>query len=474
MKIAALLAILALAGCGPKPPPQSPENPNAADAGPMQETPDAGESPKPLSCEPTMSWKPRSWAGAPPVFVAPLANAAAGTGTKEDPYGDLQRALDVAPNGAIVFLAPGQYTATAAPYTDPTCGNCGLDKPRTPAATRGFVLRGKSLAIIGAGQGQSTLVTRAGYGVFIEDACEVLLKGLTITGGVRDPDGDASDAAVFVRRSRAVLQKVSLRDNAGLINGKDYPGIAGVLCREKSDVLILDSAIENNSWDGVAVYREASLRIFGSRINGGNGVGVGVTWNGRALVVNNRISSYWKGIGAFVESKVEARNNVVRDNLGWGVWAAQSGELVAVNNTIAYNDNLGIYVGDPNTIGRVENNIIAFNGFGRLGGYGADVFGRGGVRGPGFHKNRILIRYNGLFGNKDSNWVAADGATPVPIAEWGADNAELDPGFVSEQDLALGVGSKAVSAGNPQVLDRDGSRSDLGATGGPDVGKTGP
>jgi hypothetical protein len=474
MKNVAVLAGLVIAACGPKTAPPSPESAGAADAGLTPATSDAGESPSPLSCEPTMSWKPRSWANAPMVFVAPLGNAAAGTGTKEDPYGDLQRALDASPNDALVFLAPGQYSATPAPYTDPSCGNCSLDKPRTPAASRGFAVRSKSLAIIGAGQGQSVLVTRAGYGLLIEDACEVLVKGLTITGGIRDPDGDASDAAVFVRRSRVVLHKVTLRDNVGLINGKGFPGIAGVLCREKSDVLILESSIENNSWDGVAVYRDGSLRIFGSRIHDGNGVGVGVTWNGRALVVNNRISSYWKGIGAFVESRVEARNNVVRDNLGWGLWVAQRSELVAVNNTIAYNDNLGLYVGDPDASGRVENNLITFNGFGRLGGYGADVFGRGGIRGPGGATNRVQLGYNGLFGNKDTNWVGADSVTTVPTTDWGATNTEIDPKFMSEQDLTLGTGSKAVNAGNPQVQDQDGSRSDLGATGGPDARKSGP
>jgi hypothetical protein len=48
---------------------------------------------------------------------------------------------------------------------------------------------------------------------------------------------------------------------------------------------VLRSAIRNNSGDGVAVYRGGHLRMVGSRVERGNGVAVGVTWDGRAHVV---------------------------------------------------------------------------------------------------------------------------------------------------------------------------------------------
>jgi hypothetical protein len=42
-----------------------------------------------------------------------------------------------------------------------------------------------------------------------------------------------------------------------------------------------------------------------------------------------------------------------------------------------------------------------------------------------------------------------------------------DPGFVSLVDFHLKAGSKAIDRGNPAIKDPDGSRSDMGAYGGP-------
>jgi predicted outer membrane repeat protein len=73
-------------------------------------------------------------------------------------------------------------------------------------------------------------------------------------------------------------------------------------------------------------------------------------------------------------------------------------------------------------------------------------------------------------------WALVQGAATVTDGEvTTADLAEGDPRFVvyehqmaaSELDLRLLRGSPAIDAGNPELLDADGSRSDLGAYGGP-------
>ena len=106
--------------------------------------------------------------------------------------------------------------------------------PRTKLTSVGFSIQGKTIAIQGADRSSTQLVTGAGYGVLVEDA-DVALWDLTITGGVRAEDGNATDAAVVVRRSAALIENVAIEDNTDLRDGTDtYPGIAGVAGREES------------------------------------------------------------------------------------------------------------------------------------------------------------------------------------------------------------------------------------------------
>ncbi|MEW5741310.1 MAG: right-handed parallel beta-helix repeat-containing protein [Myxococcota bacterium] len=433
---------------------------------------DAGAPGEPPSCAPTMAWKPRVFTGAT-YFVRPGASPG-GAGTEEDPWLGLQHALDEAPDGAVLFLSEGTFEAAPRAYEDPSCGNCSPATQRAVPATVGFVLTGKSLALVGAGEGRTVLKTNAGYGFLVEDACEVALSGVTVTGGVRDPDGAAADGAVVVRRSRLTLQAVSLADNSGLLPGGGYPGIAGLMLREGADVLVMDSRIERNSWDGVTVFDDGRLRLYGSRVSQGNGVGVGVTWSGRALLVNNDISAYWKGIGSFVNAHVEARNNVVHHHLGWGVWVTQNARLDIVNNTIAYNDLLGVSLSGPNVTGTFVNNLVAFNGLFQRRAYPANTFGaQAGVRGDKPASSAFSPAFNVLFGNRTQDWVLADGVTVLSAADLGS-NRFVDPRLVSELDLRLSPGSPAIDSGDPAILDLDGTRSDVGAQGGPDAQRRGP
>lgn len=478
--------VLACAACPPPPaghdagpeadagPPADSGAPADAgyDAGPADAGVDAGPVDAGDPCARTMDWSPRPFGG-PAVYVSAAASRDGGTGTQADPYGDLQRAIDAAPDGAVLRLSAGNYAATATPYVDPACANCAVGSTKTPAATRGFIIKDKRfLAIEGAGPGSTTLITNAGYGVFVEDACEVHLLEVAVTGGKRDPDGDASNGAVFARRARVVLNNVTITNNLELLPGNSYPGIIGVVCREDSDVLVLGCTITDNSWDGVAVYKQGRVRVFASRIARGKGVGVGVTFDGKAQVVSSDISYYWKGIGAFVDARVEARNNTVHEQLGWGLWAAGRGYLDAVNNTVAYNDQLGVFLGDPETTGRFVNNVVAFNGLDRWKSYPAATFGQGGIRGPAGAANPFAPAHNVLFGNRTVDWLGTDGGTPA--VEWGSTNLNVDPKFAGEYALRPSAGSPLVDSGDPAILDKDGSRSDVGATGGPDYGRTRP
>lgn len=458
--------LLLIAGCSSPAADPAPVAP-AEEAPPARETPSGGDEPSPepsapavpTACSASMDWKPFAFQG--PVVAV-------------DAGDDLQAAIDAAPDGAILELAAGDFRATPAAYVDPTCGNCGPSDPKKPQASVGFVVKGKSLLLRGAGKGVTKLTTSAGYGVLVEDACEVHFEGLTITGGKRDADGAAADAAVVARRSRVALIDASIRDNKELMPGNGYPGIAGVMCREGSDVLVLRSELTNNSWDGVAVYRGGHVRVIASKIAGGNGAAVGATWDGRAKIVASDLSRYWKGVGSFQDARVEVHASFVHHNLGWGLWAADRGELVATNDTVAYNDQLGVYLASSTTKGTFVNDLVAYNGANATGAYSPSTFGRGGMRGFAATESPFSIGYVVLFSNQGGDWITPDAQGAVPEASWGATTKALDPKLVSATDLRPAPGSPLLGAGDPAITNADGSRSHIGATGGPYAGMTDP
>ena len=253
--------------------------------------------------------------------------------------------LAVAQGGPVTIrLAGGDYHLTPVETTEPTCGNC--EDPDTEVAmTVGLAVVTDGVRLIGSETGEPAVIhTHAGYGIFVNGASGALLENLVITGGVRDPDGNATDAAVVVKNGEATIRNCVIRDNIGdpEIIRERIVGVMGITGREGSKIRIEGNRIVRNSWDGIALYRGAEAHIAGNVIDGvdkatgseaggGRGVAIGVTWDGRAEIVGNLVTRYWKGIGLFVDARATVRENVVEEMLTWGIayWDAGKGRPVA-------------------------------------------------------------------------------------------------------------------------------------------------
>lgn len=259
----------------------------------------------------------------------------------------LQTLLDTLSDSATVELEAGRYVLEPVPYEDPACGNCEDATERVPA-TRGLRLTGSAIRLVGdtLDPGSVVIETRAGYGVLFDGCTRCSLRGITVTGGARDPDGRATSAGIVVRGGPVVVEDCRITDNLGdsaIVHGETIAGVAGVAVREGGDLQLRRCEITRNSWDGVALYRGANAIIednlidgvdaaSGGRHGGGRGVGIGVTWDGRASILGNRVTRYWKGIGAFVDARVDVRLNVVEEILTWGLayWGPEGGRPEAL------------------------------------------------------------------------------------------------------------------------------------------------
>ncbi len=250
-----------------------------------------------------------------------------------------------------VHLASGEYFLNPKSIIDSTCGNC--EDPNIPIpATAGLIISGKNIKLIGPEDRSAIIHTNSGYGLFIKNCDDCIIENLSITGGIRDTSAFASDAAIVVKNRNATIKNNKIYENLGdsLIISKNIVGIMGICGRENSKIEIIENEILCNSWDGIALYRNSEAIILrniidgidkgrGRKPKGGRGVGIGVTWNAKALIEENLISRYWKGIGIFVDANCTIRYNIMEDLITWGIafWDAGKGKPVAkIENNIIY------------------------------------------------------------------------------------------------------------------------------------------
>ena len=263
----------------------------------------------------------------------------------------LQAVLSGKVDSLEIYLQPGDYYLSPTSITDSTCGNCEEPNQFVPA-TAGLEISGSYVRITGPENRSAVIHTNAGYGIYFNHCKRGIIENLSVTGGIRDPDGNATDAAIVIKNSAVTIRNNHIYGNIGdsAIVVKNIVGVMGICGRENSDLTITDNEIIGNSWDGIALYRDATATIIGNLIDGvdkasskvaggGRGVAVGITWNARATIDGNLIKRYWKGIGIFVDANVTARNNIIEDILTWGIayWDAERGKPVGIiENNIIY------------------------------------------------------------------------------------------------------------------------------------------
>jgi hypothetical protein len=384
-----------------------------------------------------------------PEIIAPSDTVCSSQAT----YNGLQTSIDNARAGDTLLLKIGRYEATPKPYREAICGNCVA--PLTEVnATVGFHIKGKPLVIIGEDQDSTLLVTNGGYGILLENSFGSYVGNLTVTGGIRDPDGNATDAAFVVKNGRVTLENVRITNNTHRIDTL-VVGIGGIFGREGAELFIFNNIIRNNGWDGVALYRGATAVIADNVIEAGRGAGIGITWDATAIVYRNRISGYWKGIGGFGDSRVVVRNNVVFDNLGWGIIATGNTYMEVTNNVVYHNGNCGCAVWKETARGIFKNNIIVKNGWKE----------QWVCPGVGIWMNTSVenfpIEYNNVWNNTAGNYEGIKDQTDVN------GNISQDPLFKDDRSFRLKFESPCIDTGDPEIVDLDGTRSDMGGFGGP-------
>jgi hypothetical protein len=362
--------------------------------------------------------------------------------------GNLERAIRTAGAGDTLFLKNGVYEAAGGPYIEYNCGNCQDEFTRVEA-TVGFRIDGRPVTIIGEDQDSTVLITNAGYGILFDYAPGSTIANVTITGGRRDSDANATDAAIVVKNGRVTIEACRILNNWDVWE-ETVVGIGGIMGREGGDLIIHNNLIAGNSWDGVALYRGSQAVITDNVIMNGRGACIGITWDAQAEVSGNRCSGYWKGIGAFGDTYVTVTNNAVFDNLGWGIIATGEAQMDVVNNVIYHNGNCGFATWTPGVTGRLTNNIIMENGW-----HEEWVCPGVGV----WMKASLFdfpVTYNNVWHNYQGEYSGVEDQTIMN------GNISMNPLFEDIRTFELSPGSPCKGAGDPTVPSPGGGQADIG------------
>lgn len=363
-----------------------------------------------------------------PVFVAPTTSA--GTGTLAAPFASLDDALHT--DAGCIRVLPGTYR-TAVTFRGRDVDVASTDGPEVT------VLEGDADDAVITIWGGETRAT--------------ILSGFTIrNGGGRSTyeewaDGDDVFGAdirygggVVVTGASPTLRNLSVVDNHLPDSTRDDSTIpihltqsegAGLFLEDGSP-LVEDVVLERNrSTYGAAMYVgfDADVTMHRARIaenHAESGV-IYVAWGALTatnLLLDANLSELpYDGLLTFYGTLDLANSTVVDQNVGLTTWGASEH--------------------------RVTNSIF----------YGNDV----GVADDGVVESTWLLSHNDVYGNADDSTPVADdapvGADPLFVA-YIADGLPND-------DITLQSTSPCRDAGDPALTDPDGTRSDVGVTGGP-------
>ena len=335
---------------------------------------------------------------------------------------DLQEAIDYAFDGDVICVSAGTYTG---PFV---------------VEDREIELRGDAATLQGGGGTVLTLLPG--------EKDTVTVSGFTVSGG------DYPWGAGIRIEGNAALSDLVLRDNVA--ESHDVAGGAGLL-GFGGDITLTRVEVRDNR----------TIAETGVGQGGGLFLGSGVHHLQDVVVSGNSVVSPDDGGGGgiYAEGEVYLQDVRVEENSTSGWYAAGAGirvdgTLVGRNVLVAGNTlESGTGAGIAAVRGHVglENATIADN----VGGDGLSLLGASATLvNVDISNNDASTDDPGVLSLRHVNlWPDSSASLPNDLS--------VDPGYVD--DYVLGVDSALRDAGDPAILDADGSRSDVGYRGGPDA-----
>jgi Protein of unknown function (DUF1565)/S-layer homology domain len=232
------------------------------------------------------------------LYVNPSRGNDANPGSQTAPLKTLTKATQLARAGAIVELAPGNYSATTGEQF-PIVLSQGVTVQGDAAS------QGKEYVITGGGRYTSPIGGEQNITLRLENAAQ--LTGVTVTNLVLTGTG------VWIESSNARVDHVTLANNSrqGIaVTGNARPLVADCVFKVGGAAVGLSI--------GLSIGREAKGEYRNNLCQDGS-IGIAVGDNAAPLLVNNRTVGNQTGIRCAQASRPVLRGNVIERNTQFGL-----------------------------------------------------------------------------------------------------------------------------------------------------------
>jgi len=398
-----------------------------------------------------------------PVFARP---GSSGTGTPDDPVGTLQEAVDLAGGSGCneARAYPGTYFENVDWHGWPV----NAESAKGPEET--ILDGGGAASVVSFVTGETAdariygfTITHgggsSGAGINVREADPTvennwILENVTtelpdLGGGIRVYEG-----------SPLIVDNLIMWNDAGYAGPEDGSDGGGINLRGGAATVLGNFIVENRAGDGGGIWTAYSDALISQNIISGNtaedvppdgepqkggqggGINVQVAGPDGPTIVANVVSDNFASVlgGGIVTYEANAAygqatisNNTLAFNEGaWGAGFAQWGRTVPVftNNLVYRNDGVGVYASED-VDASVTYNL---------------VFG-----------NTVAWGGSATFTGNGTGNLASD-----PLLSFASDDGDW-----TNDEFLPGTGSPLIDAGDPILLDPDGTRSDIGHLGGP-------
>lgn len=236
---------------------------------------------------------------------------------------------------------------------------------------------------------------------------------------------------------------------------------------ENSHATVNNCLISSTGGSGITILEDSRVNINNCTISGTANHGISVSGNASADVVECLITSVGDyGINLSNATACNIRGNHIINGSERGAYVNQSANVVIRENIIEANDGVGIFVNRSANFEVISNDIISNNGT------GVQIYEDNG------ELSHNIIVNNGAYGIYSQNAELTEGYNCV----WGSErddynginpsNTDISEDPMLDEDFipiwggwpdSDSLKSPVIDNGNPNLLDPDGSRMEIGA-----------